>query len=166
MLGKLFGMKSKKTEEILLAPLSGRAIQLEEVPDPTFAQKMLGDGIAFEPTEGKMFSPVNGKVIQVFPTKHAIGLESETGLEILIHVGLETVNLKGEGFDTKVKPGDKVKAGDLLLTFDLEFIQTNAASIITPCVITNPDKIESLEKQYNEQAVGGQTPVMNIKVKA
>jgi sugar PTS system EIIA component len=166
MLGKLFGLKPKQTEETLVAPLTGRAIQIEEVPDPTFAQKMLGDGIAFEPTEGKVVSPVNGKVIQIFPTKHAIGLESETGLEILIHVGLETVNLKGEGFDTKVKPGDKVKAGDLLLTFDLDFIKANASSIITPCVITNPDKIETLEKQYSEQAVGGQTSVLNIKVKA
>lgn len=166
MLGKLFGMKSKKTEETLLAPLTGRAIQIEEVPDPTFAQKMLGDGIAIEPTEGKVVSPVNGKVIQVFPTKHAIGLESETGLEILIHVGLETVNLKGEGFDAKVKPGDKVKTGDLLLTFDLDFIKANASSHITPFVITNGETIEYLEKHYNEQAVGGQTPVMNVKVKA
>jgi len=95
---------------------------LEEVPDPVFAQKMMGDGIAIEPTEGTVVSPVNGEIVQFFPTKHAIGIKSETGVEVLIHVGLETVGMKGEGFEGLVEVGDKVKVGTPLLTFDIDQI--------------------------------------------
>ena len=95
----------------ILAPLTGRAVPLEQVPDPVFSQKIIGDGIAVIPTEGKIVSPVSGEVVSVADTLHAYGFRTEDGLELLIHVGLETVALKGECFTAHVKTGDHVKAG-------------------------------------------------------
>ncbi|UOF90230.1 PTS system trehalose-specific EIIBC component [Fodinisporobacter ferrooxydans] len=155
-----------KNGEILYAPLSGRVFDIEQVPDPTFASKIMGEGMAIEPSKGEVVSPVNGKILHVFPTKHAVGILSESGLEILIHVGLETVALNGEGFTSHVKEGDLVKVGDLLLTFDLEYIQEKAASIITPIVITNGQVVESLAKNINIQAEQGKTEILNIQIKA
>lgn len=101
--------KRSEKEETVIAPLTGKIVNIEEVPDPTFAQKMMGDGIAIEPTEGVVVSPVDGEIVQFFHTKHAIGIQSEAGAEILIHVGLETVSMNGEGFEGHVNVGDKVK---------------------------------------------------------
>ena len=103
----------------ILSPMTGEAVGLGEVPDPVFSQKIIGDGMAVIPSEGKLLSPVDGEVISVADTKHAYGLRTAEGLELLIHVGLETVHLKGECFQVFVKPGDKVKAGDLLAEVDL-----------------------------------------------
>ena len=100
--------KKKQKEEVVVAPLTGKVIPLSEVPDPVFAQKMMGDGLGIIPTEGVLVSPVEGKVIQVFSTKHAVGIQSDFGAEILIHIGLETVNMNGEGFETFVKEGDTI----------------------------------------------------------
>ena len=105
MFKKLF---KQKKEENIVAPLNGKIVPMEEVPDPVFNQKMMGEGIAIVPEEGMVYSPVNGKIIQLAETKHAIGLITEGGVEILIHIGLETVGLKGEGFTTKVNVGDEV----------------------------------------------------------
>ena len=102
--------KSKKL--LILSPLTGKVMPLEDVPDPVFSQKIIGDGVAVFPSEGRIVSPVDGQVVSVADTGHAYGLKTEDGLEILIHVGLETVSLKGECFNVYVKPGDKVKAGD------------------------------------------------------
>lgn len=140
------------------APLTGKVISLENVPDPTFSGKMMGDGIAIEPTEGLVVSPVEGEVTLTFPTKHAIGIVSSEGTEILIHVGLETVQLEGEGFEVHVKKGDKVKPGDRLLTFDLELIAEKAASLITPVIVTNGDKFTVTEAQKaNAKVTAGDT---------
>src|SRR5699024_3774093 len=102
MFKNLFKKKETPKEEQIIAPLSGKVKQLEEVPDPTFSEKMMGEGIAIEPDEGLVVAPFDGEIIQVFPTKHAIGIQGESGLEILIHIGLETVSLKGEGFEVFV----------------------------------------------------------------
>lgn len=128
----------------IYAPISGSALQLEKVPDPTFSQRMMGDGIAIEPTIGKVVAPFSGKVIQLFPTKHAIGLRSDTGIELLIHIGLETVSLNGEGFDAFVKQGDQINTGDPLITFDINGLREKGFNLITPIIITNRDvwKIE------------------------
>jgi sugar PTS system EIIA component len=166
MFKKLFGKKEQKTEETIFSPLSGKVVTIEEVPDPTFGQKMMGDGIAVEPKDGQVVSPVNGEIIQVFPTKHALGIRSETGLEILIHIGLETVNMKGEGFTAFVKEGDKVKVGQKLIDFDLELVKEKAASTITPIVLTNGDILENIEKSYNDNGIKGETAVLEVKVKA
>ncbi|MBU8907981.1 PTS sugar transporter subunit IIA [Desertibacillus haloalkaliphilus] len=166
MLKKLFGKKEKQTEEKILSPINGKVIEIEQVPDPTFAQKMMGEGVAIEPADGTVVSPVDGEIIQFFHTKHAIGIRSQTGLELLIHVGLETVAMNGEGFEGHVKEGDKVKVGDKLISCDLDLIKEKAASTITPVVITNSDIVEKLDKHHEEQAKSAQTTVMEVKVKA
>ncbi|ANX14281.1 PTS glucose transporter subunit IIA [Fictibacillus arsenicus] len=165
MFNKLFGKKEVKKEETIVAPLTGKIVSIEEVPDPTFSQKMMGDGIAIEPTEGVVVSPVDGEIVQFFHTKHAIGIQSESGAEILIHVGLETVNMNGEGFEGHVNVGDKVKAGDKLLTFNLDLIKEKAASTVTPIVITNGDAVESLDKRAASEATKGATSLLQIKMK-
>ncbi|MBU8565289.1 PTS system trehalose-specific EIIBC component [Virgibacillus pantothenticus] len=124
-------------KQAIYAPLSGNVISLEKVADPTFSQKMMGEGLAIEPSTGKVVAPFSGKVVQLFPTKHAIGLESDTGIELLIHIGLETVSLDGEGFDAFVKQGDRVQKGDTLLIFDMDLIKKKGFNLVTPIIITN-----------------------------
>ena len=124
---------------ILLSPLDGWAASLDEVPDPVFADRMLGDGVAIDPTGDKLFAPCAGQVIGVQRTRHAVTLRAANGAEILIHLGLETVGLNGEGFTAHVTDGQTVSAGDLLISFDLDFVARRAKSLITPIVITNGD---------------------------
>ncbi|MGQ0416106.1 PTS sugar transporter subunit IIA, partial [Bacillus sp. HC-TM] len=145
MFKKLFGLGSKTNEETIVAPLTGAVKNIEEVPDPVFAGRMMGDGVAIDPTEGVVVSPVDGEIVQLFHTKHAIGIKAKNGTEILIHVGLETVKMEGEGFEAHVSEGQAVKAGDKLISFDLELIREKAKSTITPIVITNTDAAESIK---------------------
>ena len=125
-------------------PLQGQLVPIETVPDPVFSQKMMGDGFAIQPANGTVVSPVDGEVISVFPTKHAVSLKNENGKEILIHVGLETVSLNGEGFTSFVKDGQKVKKGQKLLEADFDFIKNKVPSIVTPVVFTNLSENEKL----------------------
>lgn len=155
----------RNREETIVAPLTGHVRLLEDVPDPVFAQKMMGDGLAIEPTDGIVVSPINGEVIQVFPTKHAIGLRSDRGVEILIHVGIDTVHMQGEGFEAYVKVGDRVRAGDLLLSFDLSLVQQKAKSYLTPMVITNGDVVSECHREHTEKAERGSTVLMRLKLK-
>ena len=115
--------------------MTGEAVGLGEVPDPVFSQKIVGDGVAVIPSEGKLLSPVDGEIISVADTKHAYGLRTAEGLELLIHVGLETVHLNGECFQVFVKPGDKVKAGDLLAEVDLAYLKERGINPITPVLV-------------------------------
>jgi len=121
----------------VVSPLKGTVVPLKQVNDPTFAEEILGKGIAIEPEEGRVLSPVNGTVVSVFETGHAVGLLSEDGAEVLIHVGLDTVQLQGKYFSVKKTAGDKVKAGDCLLEFDLEEIRSAGYDTITPVIISN-----------------------------
>ncbi|OMP66453.1 PTS sugar transporter subunit IIA [Domibacillus epiphyticus] len=166
MFKKLFGKEKKEevSEVVLMSPMTGNVVDLGDVPDPVFSQKMMGDGVAISPSEGKVVAPADAKILNVFPTKHAIGLETAGGLEILIHVGLDTVNMKGEGFNAHVAEGDRVKKGDLLLTYNLELVQEKAASTITPMIISNGDIVKQLDKHENVQATAGETPVMTVKL--
>jgi sugar PTS system EIIA component len=134
---------------MVIPPIRGKIIDISEVPDAVFSEKMLGDGVAIYPIEGIVISPIAGEVIHVMDTKHAIGLKSKNGIEILIHVGLDTVDMKGEGFEVLVSEGDRVKVGDILLTFDLDKVKEKAKSTITPIVITNMDFINGLEKSLD-----------------
>ncbi|WP_342429274.1 glucose-specific PTS transporter subunit IIBC [Neobacillus sp. FSL H8-0543] len=127
----------KNEDEGFSAPLKGELKPITEVPDQVFAGKMMGDGFAIVPSEGMVVSPVNGKIVNLFPTKHAIGILSDTGREILIHVGIDTVNLKGQGFETLVAENDVIEQGQPLLKFDLDYIKEHATSTITPIVFTN-----------------------------
>ena len=130
---------------IIVAPIEGNAVDLGEVGDGVFSEGMLGKGVAIEPTVGRAVSPVNGTVSTIFDTKHAVGLTSDDGVEILIHIGLDTVKLNGEHFNTHVKPGDKVKAGDLLVEFDIEKIKEAGYPTITPVIVTNTDSYKDVE---------------------
>jgi glucose PTS system EIICBA or EIICB component len=132
------------SDDRFISPIKGEIKSITEVPDQVFSEKMMGDGFAIVPTEGTIVSPVNGKVINLFPTKHALGLLSDSGREILIHVGIDTVKLKGEGFEALVSEGDRVEAGQPLLKVDLEFLKANAPSNITPIVFTNLAQGESV----------------------
>ncbi|GLC87771.1 glucose-specific PTS transporter subunit IIBC [Lysinibacillus piscis] len=123
--------------EKLVAPMSGELLSITEIPDPVFAGKMMGDGFAIKPSEGIVVSPVDGKIHNIFPTKHAVGIVADNGYEILIHVGIDTVKLNGEGFKTLVNEGDIVKAGQPLLEVDLDYITNHATSSITPIIFTN-----------------------------
>ncbi|MBQ9091561.1 MAG: PTS transporter subunit EIIC [Anaerotignum sp.] len=133
-------MKNKSNDGLkksIFAPMSGTIVSLEQVPDAVFSKKLLGDGVAILPKDGKIYAPVNGKVATVAETLHAYGFFSEEGLEILIHVGLDSVHLKGEGFTSHVQAGDQVRVGDLIAEVDLDFLKSRNISAITPVVICN-----------------------------
>ncbi|HEB2207810.1 TPA: PTS transporter subunit IIABC [Staphylococcus aureus] len=127
---------TSELSHIVHAPLTGEVTPLSEVPDQVFSEKMMGDGIAIKPSQGEVRAPFNGKVQMIFPTKHAIGLVSDSGLELLIHIGLDTVKLNGEGFTLHVEESQEVKQGDLLINFDLDYIRNHAKSDITPIIVT------------------------------
>ncbi|EFY08313.1 PTS glucose transporter subunit IIA [Erysipelothrix rhusiopathiae] len=131
----------KKKEEVMKPFGTGIARSLTAVPDQVFSQKMMGDGYALELTEGTITAPVSGEVTMIFPTGHAFGITTDAGLELLIHIGIDTVELKGEGFDAVVKQGDKVKQGDVLTHVDLEFIKAQGKSLISPFIFTSGQSI-------------------------
>ncbi|HEX7759403.1 MAG TPA: glucose PTS transporter subunit IIA, partial [Caulobacteraceae bacterium] len=131
--------QSPTTPLTLLSPLDGWAAPLEETPDAVFAERMLGDGVAIDPTGGVLCAPCDGEVLSVHHTGHAISLRTAGGAEILIHIGLETVGLSGEGFEVHVKNGQAVAAGERLISFDMEVIARRAKSLITPIIVTNGD---------------------------
>lgn len=149
-------------EREVVSPLSGKLIPITEVPDQVFSGKMMGDGFAVEPLDGIVVSPVNGKIINIFPTKHAIGLQSEAGKEILIHVGIDTVNLKGEGFEIFVEEGEEVKAGQSLLKADLDYIDEYAKSTVTPIVFTNLEEGQQVDI-LKQDAKAGDSGIIEIK---
>ncbi|WP_420810424.1 glucose-specific PTS transporter subunit IIBC [Halobacillus ihumii] len=128
-----------------VSPIQGRVLPITEVPDGVFSGKMMGDGFAIEPKDGKIVSPINGKVLNVFPTKHAIGLQADNGMEVLIHIGIDTVKLKGEGFTSLIEEGDTVKQGQALMEVDLDYVKAHAPSIVTPIVFTNLSEEQSVE---------------------
>lgn len=165
MLRGLFSRKKQQQEVTLLAPLTGEVVALSEVPDPVFAQKVVGDGAAIIPTEGVLVSPLAGSVTHLFPTHHAIALTSESGLEILLHIGIDTVKLKGEGFTPHVKAGDQVKPGDKLISFDLDVLQKAGCPIVTPVVITNGDLVADKKVVSTGSVRAGQEPLMQVVVK-
>ena len=155
---------NKNSEITLLAPLSGQIVALEQVPDPVFSGKVLGDGIAIIPEDGKIYSPVTGTVTTVSTTLHAYGFAAENGLDILIHVGLETVSLKGEGFKVYIKEGDMVKAGELIAEVDLEFLKKKEIQSITPVLVCAGAE-EKVMTTAEGSAVAGQTAVITLAEK-
>lgn len=144
----------ENTTEIL-APIKGEVISLEEVKDPTFASGMVGKGFAVVPTEGKVYAPFDGTCAMIFDTLHALGLISNDGVELLIHVGLETVNLKGAPFKAHVQNGQTFKKGDLLLEFDIDAIQKAGCEIQTPVLVTNANEYENLTVKNDRIVIGG-----------
>ena len=150
---------------MILAPLTGKAVPLSEVPDPVFSEKVLGDGVAIIPADGKIVSPVDGEISTVAETSHAYGFTSENGQEVLVHVGLETVSLNGECFKVYGKAGDKVKAGDLVAEVDLEYLKEKEINPITPVLICSDT--EGKELQYIEGDVkAGESEVLVLAEKS
>ncbi|WP_343003901.1 beta-glucoside-specific PTS transporter subunit IIABC [Clostridium sp. 2218st1_F5_2218SCRN_220325] len=150
------------TKEIK-SPLSGKVIALSEIDDPVFAGGAMGNGIAIEPTDNKVYAPFDGEIEFIAESKHAIGLKSEDGVELLIHVGMDTVQMDGKGFDVKVKANEKVKAGELLLEFDKEGIQKAGYSLITPVVITNSFEFEQKQLCLDQEISYGKS-IINLSV--
>jgi multiphosphoryl transfer protein len=148
----------------LLAPVTGIVVPLDSVPDPVFAQRMVGDGAAIDPLAQQLVAPCNARVLQIHRAGHAMTL-SVSGIEILIHVGLDTVKLNGEGFSSSVKAGDDVRAGDPLMTFDADFIATHAVSLISPMLVTSMDHVASI-KPHHGRVVAGRDVVMEVVLRA
>jgi len=137
----------------ITSPLAGEVKELSQATDPVFAQGLMGRGVVIVPSQGELVSPVNGRVTVFFPTKHAIGILSDEGVEILMHIGMDTVNLEGKGFEGYVSQGDKVKVGDKLISFDIDMIKKAGYVTETPVIITNSDKYEVEVLEQLPQAV-------------
>lgn len=153
----LKGKTQSKLEVLeVVAPLTGKVVPLEQVPDPAFAQKAMGEGVAIEPTEGKVVAPFDGKVAHLIDkSKHAVILEHASGVQVLIHIGVNTVSLKGEGFKAHVSTGDEVKAGQLLIEFDIKAIEAAGYPVVTPILI--PDGVEAVKSVQSVENAGSVT---------
>ena len=154
---KLFGKKL----DCIYAPMNGKAVPITEVPDPTFAEGMLGNGIAIEPADGKVYAPCDATVDMMFTTGHAVSLVADCGAERLIHVGLETVSLEGKPFTVHCANGDKVKKGQLLLEADLEAIKAAGLPTITPVLVCNTDDFPTF-KTYTGKDVSNGDAVIEL----
>ena len=150
-----------KDQEIV-SPLEGAVVELKDVDDPIFSAGTIGKGVAINPTNNEVRAPFDGTVVSVFPTKHAIGLKSENGVELLIHLGINTVNLKGKYFESKVKDGQNIKKGDLLETFDVEQIKKAGYNTVVPIVVTNSNNFDDIlvEKKNGDQVKFGDQLIM------
>ena len=153
------GLFTKKIE--IKSPIKGKLIDITEVKDEAFSSKALGDGMAIIPADGKVFSPIDGEVITMIDTNHAIGLETK-GVEILIHIGMDTVKLDGKHFTSHIEEGQKIKKGDLLMEFDTEKIKEEGYSAITPIVITNFENYGEIEETTADYINAGDI-LLNIK---
>lgn len=155
--------KDDATVEIV-APLSGEIVNIEDVPDVVFAEKIVGDGIAIRPTgdNNKMVAPVDGTIGKIFETNHAFSIESDCGIEMFVHFGIDTVELKGEGFKRIAEEGQRVKKGAVIIEFDLALLQEKAKSVLTPVVISNMEAMKEMTKLTGIVTVG-ETPIIHIK---
>lgn len=149
----------------LASPLSGTAVPLEQVPDPAFAEKQMGEGIAIEPAEGKVYAPFDATVAHVIKSKHALILEHASGVQVLIHVGINTVSLKGSGFTTRKNIGDQVRAGELLLEFDMEAIRAAGYPLITPVIIPAGQEMVERIEEHSGPATAKQTSILTVHLK-
>lgn len=157
-------VETKKKEIIIYSPLKGKAIDLTEVPDDAFAQKMIGDGIAIDPYEGVICSPIDGELANIFPTKHALMFESKDGLEIIVHFGVDTVKLEGKGFEILRKEG-KISKSEEILKYDLEYIKEHAVSTKTPIIVANMDIVDSIEILAKDKEVNIGDPIYKVTLK-
>lgn len=159
---KLFGSKESRTLEVkIYAPLSGEIVNIEDVPDVVFSEKIVGDGIAIRPNGNKIVAPVNGVIGKIFETNHAFSIESDEGVELFVHFGIDTVELKGEGFKRIAQEGQKVNVGDVVLEFDLSELEAKAKSVLTPVVVSNMDEISNLVKETGE-VVAGESIILTL----
>lgn len=157
------GLFSRTKNETLVAPVDGQLIQLDKVNDPVFAKKMMGDGFAIDPSNGIIVSPVKGTVSTVFPTKHAIMILSKDGLEIMLHLGIDTVELNGEPFEMKVREGNKISAGQIIANMDLGKIAAAKKDPTIMVIITDLKDIKS-PIEYNEHPIKNGESVLTVTI--
>lgn len=143
----MFGFMKRKMREVY-APVDGQVVALESVDDEVFSQKMVGDGVAIIPISGQFTAPIDGVVSKIFSTNHAYSIKSDKDLEVMVHIGLETVALGGEGFTRVASEGDKVKVGDVIVEADLVYIKAHAKDIITPILISDESDVKEITKKY------------------
>lgn len=161
----LFFKKNKKEDnkkpdsQVLRAPVTGKMVSLEEVPDPVFSSGTMGKGVGFQPEKNEICAPCDGKIIMIADTLHAFGMETECGAELLIHIGLDTVDLNGEGFKKLAREGQKVSCGTPVISADLAFMKEKGIVMATPMVVTNCDEFE-LEIRDCGDVAAGETEVI------
>nr|WP_314656849.1 PTS glucose transporter subunit IIA [uncultured Fusobacterium sp.] len=156
--------KKEKTIVTIYSPMNGKVIELKEVPDEAFAQKMVGDGCAIEPDKGIICSPIDGQLMNIFPTNHAIIFETIDGLEMIVHFGIDTVKLDGKGFQKLREPGP-IKIGDEIVKYDLDNIKDGVPSTRSPIIINNMEKVEKIEILSLEKIVKIGEPIMKVTLK-
>lgn len=149
------GNDSKDPKAVLTNPVNGKVIPIEEVEDPVFSQKMMGDGFGVVPSDGDVYSPGTGKVVSVFPTQHAVGLELDNGVEVLVHIGIDTVELEGGPFDTLVKEGDRVTSETLISTVNLEGLNAAGKKDTVIIVFTNMDQVNDFSLNTTGETTKG-----------
>lgn len=154
-------MFRKLKKRNILSPADGGVVSLNNVPDPVFSEKMLGDGFAVIPTDNRVYAPVGGKVIDAADTLHAYCITSDDGVDVLVHVGIDTVKLGGKGFSAAVKSGDTVKAGDLLCTFNFDELKKNGCYTHIPVIVTNSDDLKSLDIDTGKKQKGDVAAIYN-----
>lgn len=154
----------KKNQEIL-SPVSGKVIDLSQVPDEVFSQRLAGDGVAIEPTGNEIVAPADGVLTLIFNTNHAFALTLKNGVELLIHIGIDTVALNGEGFTRLAEQGTKVKAGTPIVRVDKDFIEKSGYSLVTLALITNTEIVKDINGAIGENAEAGKTAVIDYKMK-
>ncbi|MBD3791203.1 MAG: PTS glucose transporter subunit IIA [Campylobacterales bacterium] len=143
----MFGFLKRKQREIF-APVDGQVVALEEVEDEVFSQGMAGDGVAIRPVSGLFTAPISGKVSKIFETNHAYSIKSDKDLEVMVHIGLETVALKGRGFERLVQEGERVEAGDPVIKADLAYLVEHAKDTITPVLVMEESDVKTIEKKF------------------
>ncbi|QJC35039.1 PTS glucose transporter subunit IIA [Enterobacteriaceae endosymbiont of Donacia piscatrix] len=159
-----FNKKSKKIEITkIFAPISGKIINIKKVPDIVFADKIVGDGIAINPNGNIILSPVDGIIGKIFDTNHAFSIKTKNNIELFIHFGIDTINLKGKGFIRKfnLKKTNVVKKGEIIIEIDLDFLKKTAKSIYTPIVVSNIDEINKIKK-YTGNVIAGIDPILKV----
>lgn len=156
--------KKEKTIVTIYSPMNGKVIELKEVPDEAFAQKMVGDGCAIEPDKGIICSPIDGQLMNIFPTNHAIIFETIDGLEMIVHFGIDTVKLDGKGFQKLREPGP-IKIGDEIVKYNLDDIKDGVPSTRSPIIINNMEKVEKIEVLSLGKLVKIGEPIMKVTLK-
>jgi len=142
----MFGFLKRKQQEIF-SPVDGQVVDIDTVPDEVFSQKMVGDGVALKPINGIFCAPIDGRVSKIFSTNHAFSIKNDKDLEVMVHIGLETVALNGKGFQRIVEEGDKVNAGDPVIKADLDYIAKHAKDTITPVIVSDGSEVSKIEKK-------------------
>lgn len=154
------GLFSRRKKEEFVSPMKGVLLPLDQVPDPVFSQRVMGDGFAVELSGGEVLAPMSGTIVTAFPTGHAFGIKTDDEMELLIHIGIDTVNLNGKGFEVQVREGDAVKQGDVLVKVDVDYVKEQGKSIVSPVVFTSGEKIELLKSGIVES---GESGIIKIK---